>query len=154
MNPGDSGLYNFYSPQIISDVDNDGYPDLLVSNGGDRTAPAWQTNRPPGHLMVISSLTGQLIAKAVSPDSEIYCSPIIHNTQNNGIQWVLYGTGGETLGGSFWAVPLNDLLNNDISSSIQIATDSTTGYIAPASGYINENSGYIDFVVQSFGKCY
>ena len=69
MNPGDSGLYNFYSPQIISDVDNDGYPDLLVSNGGDHAAPAWQTNRPPGHLMVISSLTGQLIAKAVSPDS-------------------------------------------------------------------------------------
>ena len=152
LNPVDSGLYNFYSPQIISDVDNDGHPDLLVSNGGDHAAPAWQTNRPPGHLMVISSLTGQLISKAVSPDSaEIYCSPIIHNTQNNGTQWILYGTGGETLGGSFWAVSLNDLLNNDISNSIQIATDSTTGYIAPASAYINENTGYIDFIVQSFG---
>lgn len=152
LNPIDSGLYNFYSPQIISDVDNDGYPDLLVSNGGDHAAPAWQTNRPPGHLMVISSLTGQLISKAVSPDSaEIYCSPIIHNTQNNGTQWILYGTGGETLGGSFWAVSLSDLLNNDISNSIQIATDSTTGYIAPASAYINENTGYIDFIVQSFG---
>ena len=111
---------------------------------------AWQTNRPPGHLMVISSLTGQLISKAVSPDSaEIYCSPIIHNTPK---QWDSMDTlwnGGETLGGSFWAVSLNDLLNNDISNSIQIATDSTTGYIAPASAYINENTGYIDFIVQS-----
>ena len=152
LNPVDSGLYNFYSPQIISDVDNDGYPDLLVSNGGDHAAPSWQTNRPPGHLMIVSSLTGQLIAKAVSPDSaEIYCSPIIHNTQNNSTQWILFGTGGETLGGSFWATSLDELLTNDISNSIQIATDSITGYIAPASAYINENTGYIDFFVQSFG---
>ena len=152
LNPVDSGLYNFYSPQFISDVDNDGYPELLVSNGGDHAAPAWQTNRPPGHLMVISSLTGQLIAKAVSPDSaEIYCSPIIHNTQNNTNQWILFGTGGETLGGSFWATTLDELLNNDLSNSIQIATDSTTGYIAPASANVNENTGYIDFIVQSFG---
>ena len=152
LNPIDSGLYNFYSPQIISDIDNDSYPDLVVSNGGDHAAPAWQANRPPGHLMVISSLSGQLLAKAVVPDSaETYCSPLVLNLQNNGVPWVLYGTGGETLGGSFWAVPLDSLLNNDISNSLELAKDSLTGFIAPASAYANENSGFIDFIIQSFG---
>jgi len=152
LNPVDSGWYNFYCPQVIDDIDNDNHPDLLISNGGDHAAPAWQTNRPPGHLMVISSLTGQIIAKAVTPDSaEIYCSPLLLNVQNNGIKWVLYGTGGETLGGSFWAVPLDDLLNNDISNSIELDSDSITGFIAPASAYINESTGFIDFIIQSFG---
>ena len=112
VNPADSGLYNFYNPQIIHDVNNDGTNDLLVANGGDHAAPDWQTNRPPGHLMVISGLTGNLLAKAVVPDSaEIYCSPIVLDVQNNGTQWVLFGTGGENLGGSFWACPLLDLIN-------------------------------------------
>ena len=34
-NPVDSGLYNFYNPQFIEDVDGDSYKDILVSNGGD-----------------------------------------------------------------------------------------------------------------------
>ena len=57
-NPADSGIFNFYNPQFIHDVDGDSLDDILVSNGGDHAAPSFQSNRPPGHLMIVSSFTG------------------------------------------------------------------------------------------------
>lgn len=138
VNPGDSGLYNFYNPQWIDDVSGDGVMDLLVANGGDHTAPVWDTTRPPGHLMVVNSVNGSLIAKAVVPDSaETYCSPLVVDLNGSGTKHVLYGTGGETLGGSFWACPLIALLNNTLAPSIPMVTDPNFGFIAPASIFKN-----------------
>ena len=150
-NPVDSGLYNFYNPQFIPDVSGDLIPDILVSNGGDHAAPVWQTNRPPGHLMVVNAVTGNLIAKAVVPDSaEIYCSPIVAEVQGNGVKWILFGTGGENLGGHFYACPLTDLIQtNSLANSIVLATDNSRGYIAPAS-VARADQGQSIFI-QSFG---
>jgi hypothetical protein len=151
VNPGDSGLYNFYNPQFIDDVTGDNKPDLLVANGGDHTAPEWDTTRPPGHLMVVNSMTGELIAKAVVPDSaETYCSAIVADIQNNGVKWVLFGTGGENLGGSFYACPLASLLLNSLSPSIVLASDAQKGFIAPAAIYKTLANQY-DIILQSFG---
>lgn len=153
INPADSGLYNFYNPQLIADVSGDGLMDLLVANGGDHAAPVWDTTRPPGHLMVVNSLNGHVIAKAVVPDSaETYCSPLVADIQGNGVQWVLYGTGGETLGGSFWACPLSDLLNNTLAPSIQLAHDPNLGFVAPASIYKTNNNQYNIFIQSYSGK--
>jgi outer membrane protein assembly factor BamB len=151
-NPADSGLYNFYNPQFIPDVNGDQMPDILVANGGNHAAPDWETDRPPGHLMVINSMNGQLLAKAVVPDSaETYCSPLVADIQGNGDLWVLYGTGGENLGGSFWACPLNDLvLSNSLANSIALDTDSQKGFIAPAALCKTVNGGH-DIIIQSFG---
>ena len=150
-NPLDSGMLNFYNPQFIQDLDGDTYPEILVPNGGDHAAPVWQSNRPPGRLMVVSSLTGSLIANSVVPDSaEIYCSPIVADIQNTGDQWVLYGTGGENFGGSFYAVLLQDLLLGDLSGSIVLANDPNKGFIAPAAIY-KANSGSYNIIIQSFG---
>jgi hypothetical protein len=151
VNPADSGLYNFYNPQFINDVNNDSFPDILVCNGGDHSAPEWETNRPPGYLMIVNGLNGALIAKAVVPDSaETYCSPIVADIQNNGTQWILYGTGGENLGGSFWASQLSDLLNNTLTNSVELASDLSKGFIAPASIYKTPDNSY-DIFIQAFG---
>lgn len=150
-NPADSGLYNFYNPQFIADVSGDGIQDILVANGGDHAAPVWDTTRPPGHLMVVNSMNGQLLAKAVVPDSaETYCSALVADIQGNGFQWVLYGTGGETLGGSFWACPLVALLNNSLAPSIPLMTDPQLGFVAPAS-LLKNPSGQYDIIIQSYG---
>ncbi|MFM8963085.1 MAG: FG-GAP repeat domain-containing protein, partial [Sphingomonadales bacterium] len=151
VNPADSGLYNFYNPQFIADVSGDGVQDILVANGGDHAAPVWDTTRPPGHLMVVNSMNGQLLAKAVVPDSaETYCSALVADVQGNGTQWVLYGTGGETLGGSFWACPLSAVLNNTLAPSIVLMTDPQLGFVAPAS-LIKNASGQYDIIIQSYG---
>ena len=153
VNPADSGLYNFYNPQFIDDVSGDGIKDILVANGGDHAAPVWDTTRPPGHLMVVNALNGQLIAKAVVPDSaETYCSAEVVDIQGNGVKWVLFGTGGETLGGSFWACPLSNLLNNDLSASIQLAHDANFGFVAPASFYKTLGNQYNIFIQSYSGK--
>ena len=150
-NPADSGLYNFYNPQFIADVSGDGIQDILVANGGDHAAPVWDTTRPPGHLMVVNSMNGQLLAKAVVPDSaETYCSALVADVQGNGTQWVLYGTGGETLGGSFWACQLSHLLNNTLAPSIPLMSDTQLGFVAPAS-LIKNPSGQHDIIIQSYG---
>jgi hypothetical protein len=151
-NPVDSGLYNFYNPQFIHDVDGDSYPDILVTNGGDHAAPEWETDRPPGRLTVISALTGALLSEALVPDgAETYCSPIVADIQNNGIQWILFGTGGENLGGHFYMAPLDELINsNTLENSISLASDSEKGFIAPASIYQKEDGSY-DVYIQSFG---
>ncbi|MFB0947512.1 MAG: hypothetical protein QMB24_15415, partial [Spirosomataceae bacterium] len=60
--------FNFYNPQFVADQDGDGLPDLLVSNGGDVFAEPHDPNRSAGYLLVISSQTGKLLAKAVVPD--------------------------------------------------------------------------------------
>jgi hypothetical protein len=155
VNPGDSGLYNFYNPQWIDDVSGDGIMDLLVANGGDHAAPVWDTTRPPGHLMVVNSVNGNLIAKAVVPDSaETYCSPLVVDLNGSGTKFVLYGTGGETLGGSFWACPLMALLNNSLAPSIPIATDPNFGFIAPASVYKNAIGEAFIYVQSYSGALY
>ena len=101
-------------------------------------------------FIMISSLTGNLIVKAIVPDSsETYCSPIVHDIKNTGDQWILYGTGGEDLGGNFYAVLLDDLLLGDLSGSVVLASDLNKGFIAPAAIH-KTNSGVYDIIIQSF----
>ena len=150
--PADSGWYNFYNPQLIEDVDGDSFKDFIVTNGGDHSAPEWETNRPPGHIVVLSSATGEVLANAVVPDSaETYCSPVVADIQNDGIRWVLFGTGGENLGGSFYACPLTSILSSNTNGVLTLASDSLKGFIAPASLHLNEITGAKDFVFVSFG---
>ena len=108
--------------------------------------------RPPGHLMLISGATGNLIAKAVSPDSaEIYSSPVI--LSQSGVintESIVFGTGGEQHGGGMYVTNFTDLLNGDISSSIILTTHPAKGFIAPASLADVSDDGFIDIVVQSF----
>jgi hypothetical protein len=151
VNPADSGWYNFYNPQFIPDQNNDGVPDLLVANGGDHSAPVWDTLRPAGKLLIINTLNGSIISEATVPDSaEIYCSPVVLDLQNDGILWILYGTGGETLGGHFYACPLSQLSAGTLAGSIVLASDPDQGFIAPAS-YCDDSNGMKKVYIQSYG---
>jgi hypothetical protein len=151
-NPADSGWYNFYNPQFIDDVNSDGFKDLIVTNGGDYSAPEWETDRPPGHVLVVSSTNGEILSQAAVPDSaETYCSPIVCDLQGNGIRWVLFGTGGENLGGHFYACPLSSILDNTMSGAVILAADSSKGFIAPPSIVLNEATNTYDVFVLSYG---
>lgn len=129
----DQGIYNFYNPQLISDQDGDGIADILIANGGDYTIPPYDENRPAGKLMILSSADGSVIAEAYVPDDkETYMSAVIyprdHSARSNTI---IFGTGGETIGGSLYLTTLEDLLQEDLSASIQLVTGEEKGFIAP-----------------------
>ncbi|MDH3652223.1 MAG: PQQ-binding-like beta-propeller repeat protein, partial [Saprospiraceae bacterium] len=64
------GWFNFYNPQFIADQDGDQLPDMIISNGGDVMAEPHDSNRPPGHLTIISAKTGLLLSKAAMPDQK------------------------------------------------------------------------------------
>ncbi len=151
VNPADSGLYNFYNPCFVNDVTNDGIKDILVSNGGDHAAPIWDTNRPPGRIMLLDASNGNLITQSIVPDSaEIYCSVVVADVWNDNNPWILFGTGGETLGGHFYACRMSNFLQGTLASSTLLATDSNLGFIAPAS-VVKETNGAWKIFIQSYG---
>ncbi len=128
----DSTILNFYSPQFIPDVDKDGQPDILTAYGGFIKAKPGQLDRPKGALMVLSSQTGQVIANAPMPDGkEIYCSPIVHDFQNNGKLQVIFGTGGEDIAGGLFQANLADVMEGNLSKARLLADGKAKGFIAP-----------------------
>tara|TARA_B100001287_G_scaffold31604_1_gene22601 strand:- start:13919 stop:16768 length:2850 start_codon:yes stop_codon:yes gene_type:complete len=150
LNPADSGLYNFYSSQLLDDQNGDDVLDILVTNGGDHSAGPFDA-RPPGNLMLISGLDGAKISMAESPDgAEIYCSPIIIDHGNNSSPYIVFGTGGEQNSGNMFVTTLGDLLNNDISDAIVLDSHHSKGFIAPASSADLNNDSFLDIIIQSF----
>lgn len=102
--------YNYYYPLISKDFDEDGVRDIIVTHGGDPQYSDNEKKRTPGFLVVVSGLTGQQISDHIyTPDQhETYSSPIIYSL-SNGTDLVLFGSGGETIPGSLWAITLDSL---------------------------------------------
>lgn len=145
------GLFNFYNPQFIPDQTGDGLPDILVANGGDFTVPPYDPARPAGKLKVISTATGELLAEAVMPDGkEIYMSAVVAKLHPDAVDYtVIFGTGGETIGGKLFAAGLQDVLNGDLSGATVLATGENKGFIAPPLLADIMNDGYLDIAVNS-----
>jgi outer membrane protein assembly factor BamB len=131
---GKKKWYGFYNPQFIKDQDNDGIEDILTSNGGNVFAePHEEKNRFAGNLLVLSGKTGKLLAKAPMPDQkETYMSVSAHPTSDGNDYQVIFGTGGETVGGNLFVTTLSEILKGDISTARLLATSPSKGYIAPA----------------------
>lgn len=128
--PREAGWYNFYNPQFIPDQNGDGIADLLVSNGGDVLVEPYDPKRPAGSLMVISASDGKLISQAKMPDGkEIYMSIAV--TEVRGEHLIIFGTGGETVGGNLFVGKLSDVLKGDLSPAIKLANSPNKGFIAP-----------------------
>ena len=102
--------YNFYFPLIVDDLDFDSIPDIINTHGGDADYPPWVSDRSPSFLVVISGRTGsRLMDPILIPDGhETYCSPVL--VELEGTKLVLFGSGGETISGSLWAVSLQSIM--------------------------------------------
>ncbi len=151
--PAEAGLYNFYNAQLIPDQNGDGLQDILVGNGGDKFAGPLDFDRPAGHLMVISAKDGAQLAKAKVPDEkEVYMSALVHDFDQNGSLEIIYGTGGETIGGSLWKTSLSAVMIEDISGSVELVNGGNKGIIAvPTLADMNQD-GTKDIIANMYGR--
>ena len=145
------GWYNFYTPQFLDDLDGDAVPEVLVANGGDPGLPPFYP-RPPGHLMVLSGRSGAILAAGETPDAaETYMSALVYRRASDGTDLVVFGTGGETLAGSLWVVPLADVIAGDLSRSREvIAPDNRRGLVASPALVDLTDDGTLDIVAATF----
>ncbi len=125
--------YNFYNPQRIPDQNGDGLDDLLVSNGGDVTVEAYNPKRPTGMLVVLSANDGHVLAEALMPDGkETYMSVSVLTDSARADCRIIFGTGGETIGGNLYVGSLKQVMAGDLSAAKKLATSPDKGFIAPA----------------------
>ncbi|MFC4874916.1 FG-GAP-like repeat-containing protein [Negadavirga shengliensis] len=124
--------FNFYNPQLIPDQTGDGLADILVSNGGDVLKVPYDEDRPVGHLMTIDASNGHIIGEAPMPDGkETYHSIALSPGDKVEEIEVVFGTGGETVGGSLYVCGLREVLKGDLSKAIKLAESPHKGFIAP-----------------------
>jgi outer membrane protein assembly factor BamB len=148
---GKQKWYAFYNAQLIKDQNNDGLEDILTSNGGNVWAAPHETkDRPAGHLVVISSKDGSVLAKAGSPDKcEIYMSISALPVDGGRDYQIVFGTGGETVGGRFYVTSLSTVLKGDLSTAILLDSSPKNGYIAPAIWVDINKDGVMDIVANA-----
>ncbi len=127
------GFYNFYNPQIIDDQNGDGKRDILIANGGDVTKKPEEKDRPTGQLFILDGQNGAIISRAMMPDGkEIYCSTVITKLSSDDQDYsVIFGTGGETVGGNMYVSTLKGVREENLSKAVPIATSPEKGFIAP-----------------------
>ncbi len=151
LNHPNKHWFNFYNPQFIHDVDHDGTDDLLLANGGDIIVAPHNPHRRAGQLLILSSKTGKLLASASMPDrKEIYMSVAVnpdslHPEQSR----VIFGTGGETIGGNIFVGTVAMVLKGDLSVAKTLASCATKGFIAPPVWVDLTQDGEKDIVVNS-----
>ncbi|XP_077980247.1 uncharacterized protein LOC144435530 [Glandiceps talaboti] len=144
---------NIYQPQVVPDMDSDGVLDLVITHGGDMRYNNEEHNRTAGRIMLISGATGKCIGGQYleMPDGqETYSSPVLY-THANGVIHILFGSGGETIKGSLWAISLLDLYNNIIPAKDGIKPPfpaNYNGYSEPWGKVprIKHNNGFIELV--------
>jgi len=148
--PVQGGWFQFYNAQWIADQNQDGVPELLTSNGGDPEVLAFDSLRPAGQLVVFSGLDGAVLARANVPDGhETYFSPLVLSSAT-GLE-VLFGSGGETVRGKLWRVPLVDVLQSDLSQARVVASDTSKGFVPVASLADLNGDAVEDIVVPTLG---
>lgn len=133
-----ANIHNFYMTQFVDDQDKDGIKDLLVSNGGDAYILPNDTVRPRGKIMIVSTATGKTIAQDELPHHrETYYAPHVHYNCGEKKPMVVFASGGETISGNLWQVPLKKLRKGKIKKAKIILEDEVKGFIV--------NSVLVDF---------
>jgi len=143
--------YNFYNNQLIPDINENGYPELLTINGGNwDSQPGDTSDRYPGVLMVLDSKNGAILAADTMPDGkESYMSPIYFHQKDQEDATLLFGTGGETISGNLYQIALKTFLQSGLALAEPLITEQQHGFIAPPSVVDLTQDGYYDLVAIS-----
>ena len=146
----DTLLLNFFSPQFIPDQNGDGEEDILTVFGGFVHAERDDHNRPSGQLLVLDALTGEVIKRTFTPDGrESYMSPVVYDFKNGKGLCIIFGTGGETIGGSLFLISLDEFMRSEMERVVQIDSSIDKGFIAPPILIDITKDGVRDIVVTS-----
>lgn len=146
--------FNFYNSVLTPDQNQNGFPELLVTNGGNvKAKPHSEENRFPGVLMLLDSKTGEILAADTMPDGkESYMSPLCFS-QPGSEEWnILFGTGGETVSGNLFLGTLSDLMEGKLSRAVKICSEKGHGFIAPPVLADISGNGWYDIVAISHGS--
>ncbi len=143
--------FNFYNSVLVPDITGDDRPELLITNGGNWDAlPGSTEDRFPGVLMLIDIHDGMVIAADTMPDGkESYLSPLFLPGRNGRADQVVFGTGGETIGGRLYLAKLSDLAQSDLSAAQPVLQESGHGFIAPPALVDLNQDGFLDIVAVS-----
>lgn len=143
--------YNFYNSSLIPSGDEGRPPYLLTVNGGNWNAPAGDSSdRHPGVLMLFDLESGEIVAADTMPDGkESYMSPVCFQQPGDQQVQILFGTGGETMGGHLFLARLNDLLTGSLSNAKALVTEHGHGFIAPPAVVDLTEDGWYDIVSAS-----
>ena len=141
--------YNFYSSRLVPDQNQDGLPELLTVNGGNwNAAPYSIDDRYPGVLMLLNIKNGTVIAADTMPDGkESYMTPLLlENPDDENDPRIIFGTGGETMGGNLYATSLSNLVDGDLQKSTVLLSEEGHGFIAPPVGVDLTSDHILDIV--------
>ncbi|XP_076457343.1 uncharacterized protein LOC143291388 [Babylonia areolata] len=143
---------NVYTPQFVHDMDGDHVPDILIVHGGDPIAQPHSKTRESARIALMSGRTGRVLRWMVVPEGqESYYSPQVYR-QADGTQVVLFGTGGETHGGSLWVITLDHLKEGRIDMARAIYTDRQKGVMTPPVLVDVTGDGTVDIVMNPFNS--
>jgi len=132
LKPKDTTLLNFFNPQLITDLDNDNYKDILISFGGYVPAASNEMNRPQGKIIILSSKTGKILSQKNMPDKkETYLSPVVFDFNNDKDSYVIYGSGGETINGGLYIEKLSSLMGSTKRNPKKLADGDRKGFMSP-----------------------
>ncbi|KAL8612256.1 hypothetical protein ACOMHN_038168 [Nucella lapillus] len=143
---------NVYTPQYVADMDGDHVPDILIMHGGDPFAQPHSKTRESGRVVLMNGRTGKVLRWMVVPEGkETYYSPQVYQ-QADGTQVVLFGTGGETHGGSLWVITLKHLKAGRIDMARAVYTDPHKGVMTPPVLVDLTGDGTVDIVMNPFNS--
>lgn len=143
--------YNFFTPAVIRDVDDDGVEDLVVVYSGDDTRLPGEP-RDPGYVVVLSGADGSTLAAHRTPDRKESYSAIITYRRADGSEWIVFGTGGETDAGAAFRAPVASLLDGSFDDRAQrVVPAGGKGLIAPATIVELTGDEEPDLALSTFG---
>jgi len=100
--------------------------------------------------MVLDPVDGSILAFDTMPDGrESYMSPVAFIQPGDDDPYLVFGSGGETIGGSLFQAKLSDLFSTNLVNAKILVSESDHGYIAPPAIVDLDGDKYHDIIAVS-----